>query len=193
MQFIGRCHQLIKLSLQNYSTHGLTDAGFAYLSNLKKLKSLTVTSAKKVSARAIMRLFYESHVHQLEKVNLGRCPELHQLVLKFIADRCPNLRKLYLDQFGLSCPCLGVVDLQYIAAKCPLLEHVELSSMGCAVGDTLPTILRSFPNLRSFKFFVRPLKDYFVEYDPVVRRVKQELPWFQISCTLKYGIVGHRK
>lgn len=193
MQFIGRCTHLTKLSLQNYSASGLTDIGFGYLSNLKRLRSLVVTNAKRVSARAIMRLFYEPHVQHLQKINLGRCPELHQLVLKFIADRCPNLRKLYVDQFGSSCPCIGVVDLQYISERCPRLEHLELCSMGYAVGEALPSILKKFNKLRSFKYFVRPLKDYFAEYDPIVRKSKQELPKFHIRYSLNYGIVGNRK
>lgn len=193
MQFIGRCTHLTKLSLQNYSTSGLTDQGFAYLSNLKRLKSLVVTSAKKVSARAIMRLFYEPHVQQFEKIDLGRCPGLHQLVLKFIVDRCPNLRELCLDQFGLDCSCIGVVDLQYIGEHSTRLRHLELSSMGNAVSEALPFILKKYPNLRSFKYVVRPIKDYFSEYDVVFRKIEQELPGFEISCSLKQGIRGYRR
>ncbi len=193
MEFIGRCRNLTKLSLQNFSANGLTDVGFAHLSDLKLLRSLVVTNAKKVTARAIMRLFYEPHVRYFEKVNLGRCPELHQLVLKFVADRCPNLKKLHLDQFGTSCPCIGAVDLQYVGERCPRLEHLELSSMGYDVGEMLPTILKKFPSLRSFKYYVRPLKDYFSEYDPIVRKSKQELPKFYVTCSLKYGIIGLRK
>lgn len=193
MQFIGRCSQLTKLSLQNNSSVGLTDKGFAHISNLRNLRSLVVTNASKVSARALMRLFYESHISQLEEVNLGRCPELHQLVLKFLINRCPNLRKLYLDQFGVNCPCIGVVDLRYVAKKCLSLEHLELNSMGHAVGEELPIILKEFANLKSFRYFVRPLKDYFTEYDPILRRSKLELPKFTLSCSLKYGVIGYRK
>lgn len=193
MRCIGRCTKLAKLSLQNFSASGLTDEGFAQLVHLKNLKTLVITNAKKISARAIMRLFYESHVQNFEKLNLGRCPELHQLVLKFIADRCPNLRKLYLDQFGLSCRCIGVIDLQYIGEHCPFIEHLELNSMDYAVGEALPSVLKKYPNLRSFRYFVRPLKDYFAEYDPIICRSKQELPNFYLVCSLKHGIVGYKK
>lgn len=193
MKHIGRCTKLTKLSLENFSASGLTDEGFAHLSNLKKLKTLVVTNAKKVSARAIMRLFYEPHVQNFEKLNLGRCPELHQLVLKFVADRCPKLKKLYLDQFALTCRCIGVYDIEYIGENCPLIEHLELNSMDPAVGEAIPSVLKNYPNLKSFKYFVRPLKDYFSEYDPIIRRSKQELPNFHITCTLKHGIIGFKK
>lgn len=193
MQFIGRCTNLTKLSLEDNSTRGLTDSGFSHLANLKRLKSLSIVNAKMVSARAIMRLFYEPHTQGLEELNLGRCPELHQMVLKHIVDHCPNLRKLYLDQFGVNCQCITTVDLQYVGDRCIRLERLELNSMGSEVGESLPSIVKRYPNLRTFKYYVRPLKDYLSEYDLVLQRARLELPKFKITCTTQNGINGYRK
>ena len=96
LKYLRICQQLEELSIRYACNMG--KSGVASLSQLSKLRILTLNNAQELNEDHFISLFSNRNLENLEQLKLHRCVSLKEKAMQTIALNCPKLKYLDLNE-----------------------------------------------------------------------------------------------
>ena len=138
---LAPCQSLHALGISN--AEFMFSSGISAISNLHFLLNLRINYAQHVTATDFITLFSNKNLQYLMQLDLGRCYEIDDEVVKTIALNCPNLESLALN----GCNKLTDFGMKYLIRRCNNLLVLYLRGLNNLTDQFLYQINEWLPNI----------------------------------------------